>query len=67
MIFMYFIGSYGFIYFKCYLKEMVVYQFDCLRVDIENCSVEQIVNMYDNIICYSDYVMLQFFVKFDLL
>lgn len=65
MIFMHFIGSHGPTYFKRYPKEMAVYQPDCPRADIENCSVEQIVNTYDNTIRYSDYVMSQLLAKLD--
>lgn len=59
MIFMHFIGSHGPTYFKRYPTEMAVYQPDCPRADIENCSVEQIVNTYDNTIRYTDYVIAQ--------
>ncbi|WP_001265509.1 phosphoethanolamine transferase [Vibrio sp. RC586] len=65
MIFMHFIGSHGPTYFKRYPKEMAVYQPDCPRADIENCSVEQIVNTYDNTIRYTDYVMAQLLSKLE--
>ncbi|WP_158119105.1 phosphoethanolamine transferase [Vibrio metoecus] len=65
MIFMHIIGSHGPTYFKRYPKEMAVYQPDCPRVDIENCSVEQIVNTYDNTIRYTDYVLAQLMTKLE--
>ncbi len=39
------------------------YQPDCPRADIENCSVEQIVNTYDNTIRYTDFVLAQLIEK----
>ncbi|WP_154173963.1 phosphoethanolamine transferase [Vibrio metoecus] len=65
MIFMHIIGSHGPTYFKRYPKEMAVYQPDCPRADIENCSVEQIVNTYDNTIRYTDYVLAQLMSKLE--
>ncbi|KQA99116.1 phosphoethanolamine transferase [Vibrio metoecus] len=65
MIFMHIIGSHGPTYFKRYPKEMAVYQPDCPRADIENCSVEQIVNTYDNTIRYTDYVLAQLMTKLE--
>ncbi len=63
MIFMHIIGSHGPTYFKRYPKEMAKYQPDCPRADIENCSVEQIVNTYDNTIRYTDFVLAQLIEK----
>ncbi|MCR9387958.1 phosphoethanolamine transferase [Vibrio metoecus] len=65
MIFMHIIGSHGPTYFKRYPKEMAAYQPDCPRADIENCSVEQIVNTYDNTIRYTDYVLAQLMTKLE--
>ncbi|HHI5410249.1 TPA: phosphoethanolamine transferase [Vibrio metoecus] len=65
MIFMHIIGSHGPTYFHRYPKEMAVYQPDCPRADIENCSVEQIVNTYDNTIRYTDYVLAQLMSKLE--
>mgnify|MGYP000306620317 CR=1 FL=1 len=56
---MHLIGSHGPTYFQRYPKEMAHFQPDCPRADIENCSVEQIVNTYDNTIRYTDFVMSQ--------
>ncbi|ALR17828.1 phosphoethanolamine transferase [Vibrio natriegens] len=53
------IGSHGPTYFQRYPKDKAFFQPDCPRADIENCSVEQIVNSYDNTIRYTDYVLEQ--------
>ncbi len=52
-------GSHGPTYFLRYPKDQAFFQPDCPRADIENCSVEQIVNSYDNTIRYTDYVLEQ--------
>ncbi|MDW6017152.1 phosphoethanolamine--lipid A transferase [Vibrio plantisponsor] len=59
MMVMHLIGSHGPTYFQRYPKEMGAFQPDCPRSDIENCSVDQIVNTYDNTIAYTDYVVAQ--------
>lgn len=59
MIALHLIGSHGPTYYKRYPKEMAVFQPDCPRADIENCTNEQIVNSYDNSIRYTDYVLSQ--------
>ncbi|EJK2114128.1 phosphoethanolamine--lipid A transferase [Vibrio navarrensis] len=59
MIALHLIGSHGPTYFQRYPKEHAVFMPDCPRADIENCSVEQITNSYDNTIRYSDYVIAQ--------
>ncbi|EAR56082.1 hypothetical protein SKA34_12850 [Photobacterium sp. SKA34] len=53
------IGSHGPTYFQRYPKDKAFFQPDCPRADIENCSVEQIVNSYDNTIRYTDFVLAQ--------
>ncbi|OQK39420.1 membrane-associated, metal-dependent hydrolase [Vibrio vulnificus] len=53
------IGSHGPTYFQRYPKDKAAFMPDCPRADIENCSVEQIVNTYDNTILYTDYVLSQ--------
>lgn len=53
------IGSHGPTYFQRYPKDTAFFQPDCSRADIENCSVEQIVNSYDNTIRYTDFVLAQ--------
>ncbi|MBV7297451.1 phosphoethanolamine transferase [Enterovibrio paralichthyis] len=57
------IGSHGPTYFQRYPKDMAYFQPDCPRADIENCSVEEIVNTYDNTIRYTDYVLSQLIKK----
>lgn len=59
MIALHLIGSHGPTYFQRYPKEHAVFIPDCPRADIENCSVEQITNSYDNTIRYTDYVIAQ--------
>ncbi|MDD9173494.1 phosphoethanolamine--lipid A transferase [Aliivibrio sp. S2TY2] len=51
------IGSHGPTYWKRYPKEMGVFGPSCNRSDIENCSDEEIVNVYDNTMVYSDYII----------
>lgn len=53
------IGSHGPTYFQRYPKDKAIFLPDCPRADIENCSVEEIINTYDNTIVYTDYVMSQ--------
>lgn len=55
-IFLHMMGSHGPTYFERYPRSMAYFMPDCERADIENCSVEQIVNTYDNTIRYTDYV-----------
>jgi len=57
MIALHLIGSHGPTYYKRYPKDMAVFQPDCPRADIENCTQQQILNSYDNSIRYTDYVM----------
>ncbi|KJF81732.1 phosphoethanolamine transferase [Photobacterium angustum] len=57
------IGSHGPTYFQRYPKDKAFFQPDCSRADIENCSVEQIVNSYDNTIRYTDFVLAQTIAK----
>ncbi|UTZ24403.1 phosphoethanolamine transferase [Vibrio campbellii] len=57
------IGSHGPTYFQRYPKDKAFFQPDCPRADIENCSVEQIVNSYDNTIRYTDFVLDQTIAK----
>ncbi|TKF21102.1 phosphoethanolamine--lipid A transferase [Vibrio genomosp. F6] len=59
MIALHLIGSHGPTYYKRYPKEARKFLPDCPRSDIENCSVEEIVNTYDNTILYTDYVISQ--------
>lgn len=63
VIAMHLIGSHGPTYFQRYPKDKAFFQPDCPRADIENCSVEQIVNTYDNTIRYTDFVLDQTIAK----
>ncbi|MDF2152707.1 phosphoethanolamine--lipid A transferase [Vibrio sp. CAU 1672] len=60
---MHLIGSHGPTYFQRYPKDRAFFQPDCPRADIENCSVEQIINTYDNTIRYTDFVLDQTIAK----
>ncbi|MDE1249746.1 phosphoethanolamine--lipid A transferase [Vibrio aestuarianus] len=59
MLLMHLIGSHGPTYFQRYPQDKKVFQPDCPRADIENCTVVQIINTYDNTILYTDYVIAQ--------
>lgn len=50
-------GSHGPTYFRRYPESMIEYQPECAQADIENCSVDEIVNTYDNTLRYTDYVL----------
>ncbi|ELC9521585.1 phosphoethanolamine--lipid A transferase [Vibrio alginolyticus] len=54
---MHLIGSHGPTYFQRYPRDNAFFKPDCSRADIENCSIEQIVNTYDNTIRYTDLVL----------
>lgn len=53
------IGSHGPTYYQRYPKEKALFTPACDRSDIENCSDQEIVNVYDNSIAYTDYVIEQ--------
>ncbi|EKO3484493.1 phosphoethanolamine--lipid A transferase [Vibrio fluvialis] len=57
VVVMHIMGSHGPTYYRRYPKSLAHFQPDCPRSDIENCSIEQIVNSYDNTIAYTDYVL----------
>jgi len=59
MIVMHIMGSHGPTYYLRYPKDKIKFLPDCQRSDIENCSLEQTVNTYDNTIHYTDYVVSQ--------
>ncbi|MBM7070636.1 phosphoethanolamine--lipid A transferase [Shewanella sp. 202IG2-18] len=59
VFFMHMMGSHGPTYFQRYPKNRAKFQPDCQRSDIENCSIEQITNSYDNTILYTDFFMSQ--------
>lgn len=51
------IGSHGPTYWQRYPENMEVFSPACNRSDIENCSDEEIINVYDNTLVYTDYVI----------
>lgn len=53
MIFLHLIGSHGHTYFQRLPDDKKVFKPSCERSDIENCSVEKIVNSYDNTLYYT--------------
>ncbi|MBY5922530.1 phosphoethanolamine transferase [Ferrimonas balearica] len=53
------IGSHGPTYFKRYPKAFAHFQPACERADIENCSQQELVNVYDNTLRYTDWVLSQ--------
>ncbi|MDD9158213.1 phosphoethanolamine--lipid A transferase [Aliivibrio sp. S4TY2] len=57
------IGSHGPTYWKRYPEDMAVFTPACNRSDIENCSDEEITNVYDNTLVYTDYVIAQMIAK----
>jgi len=59
LIAMHLIGSHGPTYYQRYPKDKTVFTPACNHSDIENCSIEEIVNVYDNTIVYTDYVIAQ--------
>ncbi|WP_244907423.1 phosphoethanolamine transferase [Photobacterium iliopiscarium] len=50
------IGSHGPTYFQRYPKQFDQFKPSCNRSDIENCTDQEIKNVYDNTILYTDYV-----------
>ncbi len=57
VIFLHLIGSHGPTYFERVPDDKKIFKPSCERGDIENCSVEEIVNVYDNTLVYTDYVL----------
>ena len=53
------IGSHGPTYFQRYPTAHAPFQPACNRSDIENCSDQEIKNVYDNTLVYTDYVLSQ--------
>lgn len=51
------IGSHGPTYFQRYPATHREFTPDCPRSDIQNCSVQALVNTYDNTIAYTDYIL----------
>lgn len=52
-------------YYQRYPKEMKCFTPTCDRSDIENCTDEEIQNVYDNTIVYTDWVMKQLIGKLE--
>lgn len=59
LIAMHLIGSHGPTYYQRYPADKALFKPACERSDIENCSDQEIVNVYDNTIAYTDYVIAQ--------
>ncbi|WP_255554807.1 phosphoethanolamine transferase [Moritella sp. 24] len=57
LIAMHVIGSHGPTYFLRYPRQKELFSPSCNQSDIENCTDEEIVNVYDNTIAYTDYVI----------
>ncbi len=53
------IGSHGPTYWNRYPDAQAPFQPACDRSDIENCNDQQITNVYDNTLVYTDYVLAQ--------
>ena len=57
MIALHTMGSHGPTYWKRYPENMQRFSPACSRSDIENCTDEEIVNVYDNTLAYTDYIL----------
>ena len=53
------IGSHGPTYYERYPKNKTLFSPACERSDIEHCTDQEILNVYDNTIAYTDYVLSQ--------
>tara|TARA_R110000851_G_scaffold129525_3_gene262398 strand:- start:32241 stop:33917 length:1677 start_codon:yes stop_codon:yes gene_type:complete len=51
------IGSHGPTYWQRYPADKALFTPACSRSDIENCNDQEIVNVYDNTIAYTDFVL----------
>mgnify|MGYP001156509080 CR=1 FL=1 len=51
------IGSHGPTYWKRYPQNKELFSPSCNQSDIENCTDEEIINVYDNTIAYTDFVL----------
>jgi lipid A ethanolaminephosphotransferase len=51
------IGSHGPTYYLRYPEKFKTFTPDCPKSDIQNCSLEQLVNTYDNTLAYTDFVL----------
>ncbi|GAA0792749.1 phosphoethanolamine transferase [Shewanella aestuarii] len=59
MVALHTIGSHGPTYYNRYPKKLQRFEPACERSDIENCSDTEIINVYDNTLVYTDYVLAQ--------
>jgi lipid A ethanolaminephosphotransferase len=50
-------GSHGPLYYKRYPKEFAKFQPECKTASVNECSVESLINAYDNSILYTDYLL----------
>lgn len=50
------IGSHGPKYYERYPNTFKVYTPDCNRADVENCTLDEVRNAYDNTILYTDFI-----------
>jgi lipid A ethanolaminephosphotransferase len=51
------IGSHGPTYFRRYPSEFKKFTPICETAELQNCSTEQIINVYDNTILYTDFIL----------
>lgn len=59
VIIVHLIGSHGPRYFERYPKNFAQFLPECRSADVENCSLESLMNSYDNTILYTDYIISQ--------
>lgn len=57
LVVLHMIGSHGPTYYQRYPASHRLFQPDCPRGDIQNCTAQELVNTYDNTIAYTDYVL----------
>lgn len=50
------IGSHGPKYYERYPNNFKIYTLDCNRADVENCTLDEVKNAYDNTILYTDFI-----------
>ncbi|MCG6202232.1 phosphoethanolamine transferase, partial [Psychromonas antarctica] len=63
LIALHIIGSHGPTYWKRYPESKAAFKPACNRSDIENCSDQEIMNVYDNTLVYTDYIISQTILK----
>lgn len=59
------IGSHGPTYWQRYSEQDAHFSPACNRSDIENCTDEEIINVYDNTLVYTDYILSQVIEKLE--